>query len=143
MRSRPRYISFVLDFADGCSVIHRATYSPTVGDTPRLAGAFHTPRTRSACCRSTQIDASVRVANVTGADTYRPSDPSTRARNRPDGNLSIVPKTLRRRFRAGFCAAIRSSLDMVLPPRERGPRLPPQSHAYSTRCAGKGPNTEC
>ena len=87
VRGRPRYISFVLDFADGCSVIHLATYSPTVGDTPRRTGAFHTPRTRSRLAvKSTQTDASVLVANVTGAGTYRPSEPSTRARNRPDSN---------------------------------------------------------
>ena len=45
VRSRLEYSSFVLARAEGCSVIHRLTYSPTDGEDPRRGGAFHTART--------------------------------------------------------------------------------------------------
>ena len=117
VRSNPRYSSFVDARAVGCSSIHPPTYTATDGDADGLTGALHVPRTRSACWTSTHRDASVRFANVAGADTYRPSGPITRARNRPDGNRSTVPNTRRDRLRLALrCPAPRSSPASCTPP---------------------------
>lgn len=97
VRSNPAYSSLVPGRADGCWVIHSVTYWPTVGAATRRSGAFQTPRTWSACCTSSHTAASVRVANVIGADTYLLSGPSTRARNRPEDSNSTVPNVRRRR----------------------------------------------
>lgn len=99
VRSNPRYSSFVDSRAVGCSSIHCSTKVATEGDNDGLTGAFQVPRTRSACCRSSRNDASVREVNVVGAATYRASGPITRARNRPDGSRSTDPKARRDRLR--------------------------------------------
>jgi len=132
-RSNPRYSALVESFAEGCCSIQRAMYFPTVYAGPvDLRGAFHTPRTMSACGRSSHTAASVREVNVVGADTYLPSRPTTRARKRPEGNCSTAPHA--RRFRRPpepmpassrvFATILHTSMD-----RDHGE---PQSHEYST-----------
>ena len=118
VRSKLRYSSLVESRAVGCSSIHRATYAATEGDADALIGACHVPRTRSACWTSTHSEASVRLENVAGADTYRPSGPITRARNRPDGNRSTVPNARRDRLRPAALAGPgpRSSPALCTPP---------------------------
>lgn len=73
-RNSPRYRSFVEPFAVRWRSIHSATHSPTEysSSVSRWPGACQRSRTMSACVRSSYTDASMRDANVIGADTYRP-----------------------------------------------------------------------